>query len=278
MTEGQFVEPRTTIGIIGTGSMGSALVKGWLRGEGAGIDLLVWDEVEAATRALPDSARLAVAESLDDLTARVDVVVIVVKPKDASQVFRSLAGQLGEGRAVVSSMAGVTLETMRAALGPGPPLFRIMPNLGVELGVGTVALAAEVGTPPSDVASVATLLEPLGHVEIVSEELLDVVTALSGSGPAFLALAMEGLEDGAVAAGLSRTAARIMVRGAALQVAGLLSDQGESPGRLREGLLDAGGPEWAALDIVEDRHVRATFQRAVEAAYDRSRRLREGGQ
>jgi len=270
-------ERRTTVGVVGAGNMGAALVKGWLRSEEAGADLVVWDKVEAAARGLPASARLTVAASLGDLAARADVVLIVVKPKDSGEVFGAIAGDLGEGRIVISSMAGVTIETMRAALGPGPVLFRIMPNLGVELGVGAVALAAEPGAGEAEVAAVTKLLEPLGYVEAVPEELLDVVTAVSGSGPAFLALAMESLEDGAVAAGLSRAAARIMVREAALEIAGLLPGHADSPGGLRESLLAGGDLERAALDVVQDREVRAAFRRAVEAALDRSRRLRQGG-
>jgi len=270
-------ERRTTVGVVGAGNMGAALVKGWLRSEEAGADLVVWDKVEAAARGLPASARLTVAASLGDLAARADVVLIVVKPKDSGEVFGAIAGDLGEGRIVISSMAGVTIETMRAALGPGPVLFRIMPNLGVELGAGAVALAAEPGAGEAEVAAVTKLLEPLGYVEAVPEELLDVVTAVSGSGPAFLALAMESLEDGAVAAGLSRAAARIMVREAALEIAGLLPGHADSPGGLRESLLAGGDLERAALDVVQDREVRAAFRRAVEAALDRSRRLRQGG-
>lgn len=277
MSPAQDAGRRTTIGIVGTGSMGSALVKGWLRADGAGVDLLVWDKVEAALQGLPMSERLRIAGSLGDLAARADVVLVVVKPKDAGEVLRSIACDVGEGRMVISSMAGVTFETMRAAIGPGPVLLRIMPNLGVELGVGAVALAAEPGTAQSDVAVIMELLGPLGHVEAVPEELLDVVTALSGSGPAFLALAMEGLEDGAVAAGLSRAAARMVVREAALEVARLLPRHEDSPGGLRERLLADGDLDGTALDLVEARDVRAAFRRAVQAALERSRGLQRGG-
>jgi len=268
-------ESRVTVGIIGTGNMGAALVRGWLRSYEAEVHLLVWDKVEASTGRLPISPRLGVAESIDDLAARADVVLVVVKPKDAGEVFGAIAGHSGGVRMVISSMAGVAIERMRAALGPGPVLFRIMPNLGVELGVGAIALASESGAPEADTAAVIRLLEPLGHVEAVPEELLDVVTAVSGSGPAFLALAMEGLEDGAVAAGLSRPAARVMVRQAALETARLLPYSG-SPAGLKDRLAAGGDLDRDAFAVLQERGVQAAFRQAVRAALERSRRLHPG--
>lgn len=276
MSEARDTGCPTTIGLVGAGNMGTALAKGWLREERGRVDLLVWDKMEAALERLPVSVRLKIAASLDDLAARADVVLLVVKPKDAGEVFTAIAGELGAGRIVISSMAGVTIEAMRTALGPGPVLFRIMPNLGVELGVGAIALAAEPGAAQSDSALVMGLLRPLGHVEVVPEELLDVVTAVSGSGPAFLAVAMEGLEDGGVMTGLSRAAARKMVQDAALDIAEELPRHEGSPGGLRESLMAGGEIEGAVLDVAWDGGVRSAFERAVEAALERSRRLRGG--
>ena len=201
--------------------MGSALVKGWLRSPEGQIRFVVWDKVEAATARLLETGRVERAESLEDLAGRVDAVLVVVKPKDANEVLAVLAGLLSAEQTVISSMAGVTLEWMRGILGPGPTLFRIMPNLGVELGVGAVALAHEPGASGAEVQSVRALLQPLGLVEVLPENQFDAVTGVSGSGPAFLALAIESLEDGAVAVGLSRALARRLVRQTALATAEL---------------------------------------------------------
>jgi len=110
------VERRPTVGVVGTGNMGGALVKGWLRPDEAVVDLVVWDKVEAATQRLPASERLAVAASLDDLIARSDVVLVVVKPKDADEVFEAIADRTASVQTVISSMAGLMIERMRAAL------------------------------------------------------------------------------------------------------------------------------------------------------------------
>jgi pyrroline-5-carboxylate reductase len=196
-----------------------------------------------------------------------------VKPKDAAAVLGAIAGRLGDSQTVISAMAGVPLASIRALLGPGPALFRIMPNLGVELGVGAVSLAAESGVSPAELQAVTRLLEPLGQVEQVSEDLMDVVTAVSGSGPAFMALAMESLEDGAVAVGLSRQAARALVRQAALATAA----GGEQSGGERSAAGERSGGERAGVGVLEEREVRAAFRQAVEAALERSQKLRSAG-
>ncbi|MBN1632337.1 MAG: pyrroline-5-carboxylate reductase [Thermoleophilia bacterium] len=264
----------SSVGLIGAGNMGSALVKGWLRPPEGPIRFVVWDKVEAATARLVETGRVERAESLEDLAARVDAVLVVVKPKDAKEVLTVLAGLLRAEQTVISSMAGVTLEWMRGILGPGPALYRIMPNLGVELGVGAVALAHEPDAPAAEVEPVRRLLEPLGWVEILPEDKFDAVTGVSGSGPAFLALAIESLEDGAVAVGLSRALARRLVRQTALATAESLSDCSNSPAELR-GRLNASGELYRrGMETLEQKGLREAFQKAVEAAVERSRQLR----
>jgi len=265
-----------TVGVIGTGNMGSALVKGWLRAEGAGIQLIVWDKIEAAAQRLVTPGRVSLAGSLDDLVARVDAVLVVVKPKDAAEVLGAIAPRLRDGQILISSMAGMALEQIRAVAGPGPCLFRVMPNLGVELGVGAVAVCPEPTTPATEVEAVSELLACLGVVRSVPESMLDAVTAVAGSGPAFLALAVEGLEDGAVAAGLPRATAQRAVRLSALATARLLELHSDSPADLRR--ERAGAPtDSAGMAALERRGVREAFRRATEAAAVRGGELRGAG-
>jgi pyrroline-5-carboxylate reductase len=289
VTQGSQAMPTagTTIGVIGTGNMGSALVKGWLRAQAAGggqptpgralgPHLIGWDKVQASVQRLLTDSPISAADSVEDLVARADVVLVVVKPEDAEEVLSTLARLARREQIVVSAMAGLTLEWMRGVLGPGPCLFRMMPNLAVEVGAGAVAVAAEPDAPAAAVETVLALFRPLGLVEVLPEELFDVVTAVSGSSPAFLAVAIESLEDGAVAAGLSRAAARTVVRQAALMTAQRLSEHSDSPAALREHLASAGETDPAAMELLEERGVRLAFQRAVEAAIERGRQMRKG--
>lgn len=266
----------TTVGVIGTGNMGSALVKGWLRSDKPGVQLIVWDKIEAAAQRLLTPGSISPARSLEDLVTRADLVLVVVKPKDAPEVLGAIAPLLREGQTVISSMAGITMGRMRTILGPGPNLFRVMPNLGVEIGVGAIAVASEPGAAVAEVEAVIGLFAGLGVTESVPEDMLDAVTAVSGSGPAFLALAVESLEDGAVAAGLPRVTARRLVRQTALTTARLLPLHSDSPGELREHLA-ATPKDKAGMDVLEERGVRLAFQQAIEAAVQRSRRLRSAG-
>jgi hypothetical protein len=171
---------RMTVGVVGTGNMGSALVRGWLRSPDSQVDLLVYDIVEERARDFADTQNVAVAASLDDLAERSDVIMVVVKPKDAQAVLRALRLVVAQGKTIVSSAAGITLDSMRAALGPGPALFRIMPNLGVELGEGVVALSPEPGTSEDATGSLVRLFACMGMVEALPEDML--VHRLFGSG------------------------------------------------------------------------------------------------
>ena len=265
----------TTIGVIGTGNMGSALIKGWLRSPQPNVRLLLWDKITPSALGPLMTGRVSQARSLEDLVANADVIFVVVKPKDAQDVLGAVARLIREHQTIVSCMAGVSMEWMRTVLGPTPALFRIMPNLGVELGVGAVAVAPEPHTSAATVQALMALLESLGLAEQGSESMLDALAAVSGTGPAFLALAIESLEDGAVKAGLPRSLARTFVRQTALATARLLSLHSDSPAQLREHVASLDDMGTAGMDVLEDRHVRLAFQRAVEAALERSRHLQE---
>jgi pyrroline-5-carboxylate reductase len=276
LNEGTAVRP--TVGVVGAGNMGAALVRGWLRAEETGRfegpgRLLVWDKIEAASRRLLTDSYVGMASSLPELAKEADVILVVVKPKDAAEFLSALAGFVRYDQVIVSAMSGLGLEWLRGRLGEGPALFRIMPNLGVELGAGAIAFATESDAPLATVTAMKALLGPLGMVEEVPEGLFDVVTAVSGSGPAFLALAVESLEDGAVAAGLSRSVAREVIRKAALDTAALLPHHSDSAATLVRHLLSTGSADPEAMKVLEDRGVREAFQAAVGAAMRRSREM-----
>ncbi len=156
-----------------------------------------------------------------------------------------------------------------------PPSFRVMPNLAVELGAGAVAVAVGPGVAAAVCDEVLALFRLLGLVEVLPEELFDVVTAVSGSSPAFLALAIESLEDGAVAAGMSRGDARRVVRQAALETVRQLAEHGDSPAALRQHLVGTGQVDQSTVDALQERKLHLAFESAVAAAMERSRQMRK---
>ena len=270
----------TRVGVIGVGNLGTALVAGWLRpgaGDGAGLSRTVTifdkDPVRCGALVAGYEERVCVAGSVEQLVEGVDVVVVSLKPQDLDEVVGRVGMAARPAQAIVSTAAGAGLSRLRAALGAGPDLYRIMPNLAVATGEGVIALAPDEGTPPERSAEVRSLFLGLGAVEILPEHLFDVVTAVAGSGPGFLALVLEGLEDGAVRGGLPRVVARRFVRQMARGTAGLLlTDQG-SAAALKDRVSSPGGTTIAGLAVLEDRGVRGALLRAVEAATERGRQL-----
>jgi pyrroline-5-carboxylate reductase len=265
----------TTVGVVGAGNMGSALVRGWSRSPDPDLSILVYDVAEDRARDLACVECVDVADSLEELARESQFVVVVVKPKDVAAVLQTLSPFLGADKIVISSAAGITLEQIRAATGPEPFVFRLMPNLGVELGEGVLAFSTERGTPDEVVDTVQVLFESLGVVEVLSEEMFDAVTAVSGSSIAFLALALEGMEDGAVRVGMPRGTARTFVRQTALATALLLQRYPGSAADIKDQVSSPGGTTIAGLAVLEDRGVRGAFLRAIEEATEKGRSLRD---
>lgn len=265
------------VGVVGAGNMGAALVRGWSRAADAGISVLVYDVIQERAAELASNSRVTVAASAGELAHEAQVVLVAVKPKDVVTVLEDIRGRLGKGTIVVSAAAGVTVAALRKAAGAGPAVFRIMPNLGVELGEGVVAVATEPDTSPEAAAVVGTLLAPLGLVESIPEEQFDAVTAVSGSSIGFLALVLEGMEDGAVRTGMPRTTARAFIRQTVLAGALLLQRHTGSAADVKDRVSSPAGTTIAGLATLEDYRVRAAFVRAIEQAAERSRCLQDAG-
>lgn len=267
----------TTIGVMGVGNMGAALVRGWSHASDAELSLLIYDVAQERMEALLGLDGVEAASSPEELAKQADVILLVVKPKEMGRVIERLRAYLTAGKAVVSCAAGVTLDTVRAGLGDGPSVYRIMPNLGVELGQGVIAVATEALGDSAMDRQVVQLFEPLGLVKVLPEDMFDAVTAVSGSSPAFLALVLEGMEDGAVRAGMDRPTARAFLRQTAVAACLLLQKETGSAADLKDQVSSPGGTTMAGLAVLEDRGVRGAFLRAIEASSERSRVLRDAG-
>lgn len=255
--------------------MGRALLEGWLLPGQPVRSLRVYDKDPERARAAADAGGGAVIAvgAAREATGGADAVVVAVKPQDVEGALSALEGAVGPEQLVVSVAAGVSLERLRALLGPGPGLVRIMPNLAVSLGDGVVAVAPEPGMPAERVESAAALFAGMGVVEVLPEDLFNAVTAVTGSGPGFLALLLEGLEDGAVRVGMPRAVARRFVRQMALGTSRLLAADEGSAAALKDRVSSPAGTTTAGLVVLEERAVRGALIRAVEAAVERGRQL-----
>jgi pyrroline-5-carboxylate reductase len=258
--------------------MGRALAAGILRADPArapGLRLAdalpaVAEEAAAELRAALGGAAAGPAAASVQEAAGADLVCLAVKPGDVESALAKVIPAMPPGAALLSVVAGWTLDRL-AALAPGVPLVRTMPNLAVRHGAGLVAVATR-GLEPEREAALMALLGSLGTATALPESLFPQATALAGSGPGFLALVAEGLEEGAVAAGLGRPQARRMVQAVMAGTAAMLAD-GSDPALLRQRVSSPGGTTIEGLGVLERGAVRAHLADAIRAAAERARAL-----
>ena len=249
--------------------MGEALVTGLLgAGWGDPEDIVVVEKVESRR---DDLARRFAGVRVGAEPVAADGAVVAVKPDDVRTACGELA-EVGVGR-VLSIAAGVRLAQLEEWLGPGPTVVRAMPNTPALVGAGAAAVSAGRAATAEDLDWAEAVLSAVGKVVRVPEHLLDAVTGLSGSGPAYVFLVAEALIDAGVLSGLSRQASSALVVQTLLGSARLLAESGEGPEALRAGVTSPGGTTAAGLRALEARAVRSAFIEAVQAAAERSREL-----
>src|SRR5579862_7448326 len=259
----------TKLVVVGGGKMGEALVSGVLRARWARArDITVVETVEAR-RAQLIAAHPDVVVSTT-VPPGSDGAVIAVKPVDVPDAAGALVA--ARPRRVLSIAAGVATAHLEAVLGD-IPVLRAMPNTPALIGAGAAALAAGRTAGPADMEWAEGVLASVGVVVRVTEKMLDAVTGLSGSGPAYVFLVAEALVDAGVAAGLDRDTSALLTRQTLLGSARLLDESGDLPEALRAAVTSPAGTTAAGLRVLEQRSVRAAFLDAVLAAAERAREL-----
>lgn len=259
----------TQLVVMGGGRMGEALVSGLVRaGWAPAADLAVVEKMEQRRRQLEE--RLPGVLVVDTPPAGADAV-IAVKPGDVEEACRQVTAA-GVTR-VLSIAAGVRLAALQGWLGDGVAVVRAMPNTPALVGQGAAAISAGATASPEDLDWAEGVLSAVGTVTRVPEHLLDAVTGLSGSGPAYVFLVAEALIDAGVLAGLARVTSAALVVQTLLGSARMLAESGEGPEALRAAVTSPGGTTAAGLRALEERAVRGAFLEAVQAATERSRQL-----
>jgi pyrroline-5-carboxylate reductase len=263
------------IAFLGTGNMAEALVKGLLRaGAAAPAEIACAEPREARRREIEERYRVRTVPSNRDAVVDADVIVLSVKPQVIDAVLDEIAPDLA-GKLVVSIAAGVPIAAIARRLPPSVRIVRTMPNTPALVGAGAAALAAGPTAGPADLELATRLLGAVGTVAVVAEPLLDAVTGLSGSGPAFVYLFIEALADGGVKAGLPRAEALALAAQTVLGSARMVLETGEHPGRLKDQVTSPGGTTIAGVHALERAGFRGAVIDAVEAAARRSRELGE---
>ncbi len=259
------------LGIIGGGTMGRAIVAGCLEAGVLRAAEIVVAEVDPARR--QEVAALGCRASADAAaTLEAAQIMLAVKPQSFADLASGL-GRLRGPKVVLSIMAGVSSARIRAALGPQARVVRVMPNTPCRIRAGMSAIALGDGARPGDESLAVEVFSALGRTVMVSEADLPAVTAVSGSGPAYLFLLAEAMERGAVDSGLSAEQAAVLVRQTLLGAGRLLVESGEAPGSLRAAVTSKGGTTEAAVSLMQHRGLPEIVAEAIIAAAQRAGQL-----
>jgi pyrroline-5-carboxylate reductase len=262
------------IGFLGAGKMAAALGKGW---RDAGLvtpeDLCASDPLPAARDAFAHQTGGSATERNLDVLERSDLVILAVKPQMMAGLLQEIAPHVAPRHLIVSIAAGVTLQKLSAVFGERTRLVRVMPNTPCLVGASASAYAVGPSATAADTELVDRLLNRVGRAIAVPEKLLDAVTGLSGSGPAYVFVILEALSDGGVRMGLPRDVATLLAAQTLLGSAQMLLETGLHPGVLKDQVTSPGGTTIAGLQALEQGGLRAALMNAVEAATLRSQEL-----
>ncbi len=267
-------EAESRIGFLGAGRMATALARGWLA---AGLvtaeRVIAADPLPQARQAFQAETGLRAIEANREVVAASDLLILAVKPQSMPALLAEIRSAVGRGHLLVSIAAGVSLRQLADGLGSDRRLVRVMPNTPCLVGASASGYAPGEAATPEDVGLVDRLLNAVGRAFRLPEHLLDAVTGLSGSGPAFVYVMIEALSDGGVRVGLPREVATALAAQTVFGAAKMVLETGLHPAVLKDMVASPGGTTIAGLHALERRGVRAGLMDAVKAATRRSAQL-----
>jgi len=262
------------IGFFGTGKMATALGKGWIE---AGLTtpekLLASDPVPAARTAFSKATKAKTVDSNREVARKADILVLAVKPQSMTALLHEVRDDIEDRHLVLSIAAGVTLTQIASGLGADRRVIRVMPNTPALVLASASAFSPGPNATADDIQLADRLFNSVGKAITVPERLLDAVTGLSGSGPAYVFVAIEALSDGGVRMGLPRDVATLLAAQTVFGAARMLLETGEHPGVLKDQVASPGGTTIAGLSALERGGFRAALIEAVTAATQRSMEL-----
>ena len=268
---------KLSIGFLGAGKMATALAKGFIRaGLAAPKDVIASDVSEAACAAFAKETGGKTTAFNPDVAKFASVLILAVKPDQVSGALAEIRDTVTEKHLILSIAAGVTLAKLEAGLGGDARIIRVMPNTPALVGSSATGFALGKSAGAADAEIATKLFSAVGVAFQVKESLLDAVTGLSGSGPAYVYLFIESLSDGGVAAGLPRDIATKLAAQTVLGAAKMVLETGQHPGALKDMVTSPGGTTIEGLHELEKGKFRGTVMSAVRAASDKSKKLGQG--
>ena len=266
------------IAFIGSGSMGSAVLDGLVAAGHPKLLISATTRTEAKAKALRDRGISALAgETSPDanalMAADADLIVLGVKPYQIVDVLTELKGEIGKNAVVISMAAGIKLATMAAVLDENQNLIRTMPNTPALVGKGVTGLASAASASQDAIDAAKNLFEAVGSVVVIPEEKIDALSAVSGSGPAWVYYIIEQWEKVAISEGFSEGDARLMVRQTLAGSVELLENSGEEPSELRRKVTSPGGTTERIIATLDEADLQGIFARSLNAAVARAREI-----
>lgn len=262
------------IAIIGAGAMGEAFAAGLVKGGVVSKDALTLADLDASKlKTASEGLGVRVTSDNAGAAAAADVILIAVKPAIVPDVLEEISELVTAEKLVISIAAGVKLETIQSNLSREAKAIRAMPNTPCRIGAGAIGFARGKGVGDEQVAIAKCMFETVGLSFEVPERLLDAVTGLSGSGPAYVFVMIEALADAGVRVGLPRETALKLAAQTVMGAARMVIDENEHPARLKDQVTSPGGTTIAGLDALEKAGFRSALIDAVKAATKRAEEL-----
>ncbi len=265
----------STLAVIGAGVMGETLLSGLIRAGRKVDEIMVGEKRPERAAELEERYGVTVVGNVE-AAEKADTLALVVKPQDMEDLLTEIAPVVRPGQLVVSLAAGITTAFLESHLPDGVAVVRVMPNTPALVDEGMAAISRGSHCDEAHLVEAEELMDSIGKVIRVPERQQDAVTAVSGSGPAYIFFVVESMIEAGVHLGLPRSTAAELVVQTVVGSAKLLRETGEHPTVLREQVTSPAGTTAAAIRQLEEHKVRAAFLVALEAARDRSRELAEG--
>ncbi|MGA3179288.1 MAG: pyrroline-5-carboxylate reductase [Verrucomicrobiota bacterium] len=268
---------KLNIGFLGAGKMAAALARGFIS---AGLampgEILAGDPAAAARTAFARETGARTTSSNVEVAKFASLLILAVKPACVNDLLAELRGAIAARHLIISIAAGVTIAQLERGLGAGLRVIRVMPNTAALIGASASAYSRGKMATPADGALTERLFGSVGMIIELKETLLDAVTGLSGSGPAYVCVIIEALSDGGVAAGLPREVAAKLATQTVMGAARMVLETGLHPGALKDMVTSPGGTTIEGLHELEKGKIRAVLMSAVRAATEKSKKLGQG--
>ena len=261
------------IGIIGTGSMGSAIIKGIINNKLVDSkDIYIFDIDKSKSSKLKEELKINIALDYKDLIENIDILLLAVKPNVSASLFKEINKYL-TNELIISIMAGISIKLIEESLGNDKKIVRVMPNTPALVNEAMSLFSVNSNIDDNDLNTISSILNSFGKSLYIDESLMDVATGISGSSPAYVFMMIEAMVDAAVKGGMPRDIAYKVIAQAIMGSAKMVRDLNIHPGVLKDMVTSPKGTTIEALEALEKNNFRYALMEAVDKAILKSREL-----